>query len=627
MIITGMLAAVMPLLGFLIIQAFTKKHHMLSAYVSIAMIAASFTMAVLILLGQLKTPGMHNYSLPWMHIGSVEMNIGFMINQLTSVMLVIVTFVSMLVQIYSIGYMHGDDGFSKFFSFISLFSFSMLGVVVSNNLMQIYIFWELVGLCSYLLIGFWYTKPEASDAAKKAFVVNRVGDFGFLLGIIFLSTKAGTFDFIAVEEYVKSGAIDPNYLTVIVLLLFCGALGKSAQFPMHVWLPDAMEGPTPVSALIHAATMVAAGVFMVARLFGIFVLSPGAMLVVAYIGGFTAIFAASIALTQDDIKRVLAYSTVSQLGYMVMALGVGGYTAGMFHLTTHAFFKALLFLGAGSVIHGVHTNNIWDMGGLHKKMPVTSVTFLIAALAISGIFPLAGFWSKDEILVATREAGMPLLYYTALITAFMTAFYMFRLYIVTFLGKEKGEASRRAHESPLNMTVPLMILALMSVVAGFAGVPGQENSIYNWLYHGEHPHETHFNMPVAITSTVVAVTGILLAFAVYFFNWIKAENLKKASGPLYALSKNKFYIDEIYLFLIKRCFFTIAEAVKWFDKQVVDGVVNMAAFVMRWSGRALRNTMTGRVQDYALVIFGGAVAAIVAFAIYNPAALQLLGGR
>jgi NADH-quinone oxidoreductase subunit L len=619
----GLAIAALPLLAFIVIVAFTKKMRMISALISISAIAAAFVMSVVILLGQIKAPGLHSVNFPWMHIANIELNMGIMINQLTSVMFIVVTFVSLMVQIYSVGYMREDEGFAKFFAFLSLFSFSMLGIVISNNLMQIYIFWELVGLSSYLLIGFWYQKPEASDAAKKAFVVNRVGDFGFLIGILMLSFMAGTFDFEKVIAFVAAGNVEQGKMTIIALLLFCGAVGKSAQFPLHVWLPDAMEGPTPVSALIHAATMVAAGVFMVARLFGIFSASADAMQVIAYIGGFTAIFAASIALTQDDIKRVLAYSTLSQLGYMMLALGIGGYTAGMFHLFTHAFFKALLFLGAGSVIHAMHTNNIWEMGGLHKKMPVTSITFLIAALAISGIFPLAGFWSKDEILVLLEHSGNKLLYYTAIITAFMTAFYMFRLWIVTFTGELKNG---HAHESPLTMTVPLMILAFMSVVAGLFGMPWLEKNVFTFLYFHE-AHEVEFNMAIAVKSNIVAVCGIALAVLIYGLKIVKAETMKKITGPLYTLSKNKFYFDEMYLALINTAFITLTEIVKWFDRRVVDGCVNLVAFFTRWSGMKLRYSMTGRVQNYALMIFSGLIIVIVAFAIYNPGALKILGGR
>jgi NADH-quinone oxidoreductase subunit L len=622
----GLLTAALPLLSFVLIVTFTKKMRMTSALISISAIAASFVMAVIIMLGQLKNPGLHGINVPWMHVGSMEINMGLMVNELTAIMLIVVTFISFMVQVYSLGYMHDDEGFAKFYAFLSLFSFSMLGIVVSNNLMQIYIFWELVGLSSYLLIGFWYRKPEAADAAKKAFVVNRVGDFGFFLGILLLTFRAGTFDFIKVVEFVHAGSIEPGMMTIIALLLFCGAVGKSAQFPLHVWLPDAMEGPTPVSALIHAATMVAAGVFMIARLFGIFSASPDAMMVIAITGGFTAFFAASIALTQDDIKRVLAYSTLSQLGYMVMVLGAGGYTAGMFHLFTHAFFKALLFLGAGSVIHAVHTNDIWKMGGLHKKMPVTSVTFLIAALAISGIFPLAGFWSKDEILVVVKEHNI-WLYYTAVVTAFLTAFYMFRLWIVTFAGEPRDHhAHEHAHESPATMTVPLMILALLSVVAGLWGMPWLKENVFTFLYYHE-PHHVKFHMDIAVFSTAVAVSGIALAVIIYRLNLVKPETMKKATGPLYAISKNKWYVDEIYLAVINTVFITLSEIIKWFDRHIVDGAVNLAAFLTRWGGVKLRYTISGKVQNYALAIFAGLLVLIIAFAVYNPEALKLIGGR
>jgi NADH-quinone oxidoreductase subunit L len=622
----GIATALLPFLAFLAIVTFTKKQKNVSALVSISATGLSFLTACYILYSQITAPQQSSFNVPWMYIAGIEMNMGVLVNQLTSIMLFIVTFVSLLVQIYSTGYMHGDEGYSKFFAFLSLFTFSMLGIVISNNLLQIYIFWELVGLSSYLLIGFWYFKPEASDAAKKAFVVNRVGDFGFLLGILIVSFRAGTFDFMKVIDFAKSGAIDPNTLTVIALLLFCGAVGKSAQFPLHVWLPDAMEGPTPVSALIHAATMVAAGVFMVARLYGIFSLSPAAMNVIAYIGGFTAIFAASIALVQDDIKRILAYSTLSQLGYMILALGAGGFTAGMFHLTTHAFFKALLFLGAGSVIHSMGTNDIWRMGGLHKKMPITSITMLIATLAISGIWPFSGFWSKDEIFLALHNSGHTVLYYTAVVTAFMTSFYMFRLYIVTFMGKE-GEHSGHAHESPLSMTVPLMILALFSIFSGLVGMPGQPFNISNFIYFGGTETPAGLNMTIAYISTAVALSGIALAFIIYRFKFVKAESLKKVSGPVYTLLKNKYYVDEIYLFFIRNVFFAITAVIKWFDRNIVDGLVNFTAWLVRQGGAQLRRTATGSVQTYALMIFGGMVVVMIAFAIYNPGLLTLFGGR
>jgi len=614
-ILTGILIPVMPFLAFLLIVSITKRFKLLSAIISITAIFISLILSIVVLNWQLKNPGMHlKYDLPWLYLNNLKMHIGIIINSLTCIMLLVVTTVSFLVQVYSIGYMKGDDGFSKFFAFISLFSFSMLGIVIADNLLQLYIFWELVGLCSYLLIGFWYYKPEAAEAGKKAFIVTRFGDFGFLIGILIVSYLAGSFDFVDIENFIKAGNISDKLLTIIVILLFSGAVGKSGQFPLHIWLPDAMEGPTPVSALIHAATMVAAGVFMVARLFPIFSSSPDAMLVVAYIGGFTALFSATIALAQNDIKRVLAYSTLSQLGYMMLALGAGGYVAGMFHLYTHAFFKALLFLCAGSVIHSLHTNDIWQMGGLHKKMPITSITFLIAALAISGIFPLSGFFSKDEILLTVLHSGNKVLYYAALFTAFLTAFYMFRLYFVTFFGKEKEES--HCHESPAVMTVPLILLALLAIVAGFVGLPGKF-SIYNFLFL-EHPEEVKMDYGVAITSNIVAISGILLAFIIYGIRILSPDTIREKAGFVYTILKNKYYIDEIYLFFIRTVYYNLTEGIKWFDRHIVDGAVNLVAFLCRWSGNKLKFTITGRVQNYALIIVAGLIFVILAIYIFMP---------
>lgn len=620
-ILAAILAAAAPLAAFLVIAAFTRKRPALSAAVSIAAASAALVFSCFILWAELHSTGsgaVRLVSSAWLRTGGLELKMGVLVNQLTALMLFTVTLVSLLVQVYSLGYMRGDPGFAKFFAFLSLFAFSMLGVVLSPNLLQLYIFWELVGMCSYLLIGFWYAKPEAAAAGKKAFVVNRVGDFGFLLGILFLSWMAGSFDFSVVEAFARSGAADPGLLTMVALLLFCGVAGKSAQFPLHVWLPDAMEGPTPVSALIHAATMVAAGVFMLARLFGVFSASPDAMRVIAYIGGFTAVFAATIALAQDDIKRVLAYSTLSQLGYMVMVMGCGGYTAGMFHLTTHAFFKALLFLGAGSVIHSVGTNDIKLMGGLREKMPVTAVTFLIASLAISGIFPFSGFWSKDAILAALLDSGNTALYLAALFTAFLTAFYMFRLYFLTFSGPAGGKAGH-AHESPAVMTGPLIVLAVLSVFSGFAGLEGRAWSISGFIFYPGRvlPEGAHPWLPYI--SSAVALSGIALAFLKYRLKAVKAGVLAAAARPLYLLVKNKYYIDELYLFLIRTVFFRLTRAVKLFDRKAVDGAVNLSGAACGGLGEELKLTATGRVQDYALFVFAGLVLALAVFAVMAPA--------
>ena len=627
-IMLGLIIPALPLLAFVIIAFLTKKHNTASMLVSIFAMAGSFVLSAILLWSQLNAPQSIEISIPWMYLGSIKMHIGVLINQLTVIMLMVVTTVSLLVQIYSIGYMHGDDGFTKFYSYLSIFSFSMLMLVISNNFIQIYMFWELVGLCSYLLIGFWYIKSEAASASKKAFIVTRFGDFGFLLGIIILTAITNTYNFGEVMEIVKSGSISPAMLTLIALLLFSGAAGKSGQFPLHVWLPDAMAGPTPVSALIHAATMVAAGVFMVARLFPIFSSSHEAMLVIAYLGGFTAIFSASIALVQDDIKRVLAYSTLSQLGYMMLALGLGGYTAGVFHLTTHSAFKALLFLGAGNVIHAANTNIIWKMGGLGKKMPITMITFAIGILAISGIFPFAGFWSKDEILVTALHSGHGILFYAAIATAFMTAFYMARIFFVTFMGSPRTDESDHSHEMPLTMTVPLMILALVSIFIGLIGIPGAEKNIGAFLASGyDAVHETGINWTIAVSSTVIAVSGFVLAFMIYVTGTINPETLRIKSGFLYKILKNKYYVDEFYLFLINKGFLAVSASIAWFDRHVVDGAVDLAAYIVRESGSRLRVTISGKIEQYALVIFMGMIAVLAGFVIYNPDLLKLFGGR
>jgi NADH-quinone oxidoreductase subunit L len=470
--------------------------------------------------------------------------------------------------------------------------------------------WELVGLSSYLLVGFWYFKPEAAEAAKKAFIVNRIGDVGFLIGVVMIGMTFSTFDFAQVQDLAARGIANGTYRTgfiaLIALFLFCGAIGKSAQFPLHVWLPDAMEGPTPVSALIHAATMVAAGVYMVARTYALFSTDPLSMTVVAYVGCFTAFFAASIALAQDDIKRILAYSTVSQLGYMMLSLGVGGYTPGMFHLTTHACFKALLFLGAGSVIHAVHTNDIWKMGGLIHPMKITGVTFLIAALAISGIPPFAGFWSKDQILSAVQNStisGHNLLFAAGLFTAFLTAFYMFRLFFVVFLGTFPGSQDHEVHESPWVMTVPLMILAFLSITVGWINWPGFD-AFSKFLYYGPQPRLENFNRTTAFISSLVGLFGIGLSGLFYYWKVFSAEKFSKMFKPIYLLLKNKYYIDEFYDWIIKKIVFGLASIFSWFDKNIIDGiVVDGTGWTTRKLGGLLRLTQTGYVQNYALVIF------------------------
>ncbi|HEX3015536.1 MAG TPA: NADH-quinone oxidoreductase subunit L, partial [Desulfobacteria bacterium] len=485
----------LPLFSFLIIGLVTKKWPKLSSAISIVCILTSFVLALWVDYGVffsgtganlVEEPFQRTFNwlvfdnIKWGVAGSpLTIEFGTLIDPISAMMLFVVSLVASLVQIYSLGYMHGDKGFSRYFAYQSLFASSMLGLVLATNLLQLFIFWELVGLCSYLLIGFWFFKVSAREAAKKAFMTTRVGDTGLLIGMLFLLNKFGTLNFIELsklmgphlKDIIAIGGVSYAFISLAAILVFIGPIGKSGQFPLHVWLPDAMEGPTPVSALIHAATMVVAGVYLIARMYFLFQSAdPWVLEFVAGLGGFTAIFAASIAIAQDDIKRILAYSTLSQLGYMVMAMGVGSLTSGMFHLMTHAFFKALMFLGAGSVIHALHEQqDIWEMGGLVKRMKITGITFGIGVLAISGIPPFAGFFSKDEILTAALNNGHPILFAIGLFTAFLTAFYMSRLYFVAFTGPEKEK--NQPHESPWVMTVPLIILAFLSVVGGLVSLP------------------------------------------------------------------------------------------------------------------------------------------------------------
>jgi len=609
----------LPAFSYLVITLFTRKHRQLSAALSILSMGVCLVISVgilLQLLGMDPSARTITLSFTWLELSPLKATIGVMIDPLGSNMLIVVTLVSLLVQIYSLGYMHDDEGFAPYYSYLSLFTASMLLLVLSTSFLQLFVGWELVGLCSYLLIGFWFHKPEAADACKKAFIVNRVGDMAFLMGVITIGMVFQTFDFAQVQTLVTNGlanhTLSSLYIAGIALLLFGGAVGKSAQFPLHVWLPDAMEGPTPVSALIHAATMVAAGVFMVARTYLLFSADPIAMTAVAWTGGFTAIFAATIALAQDDIKRILAYSTLSQLGYMILALGAGGYTQGMFHLTTHACFKALLFLGAGSVIHGLHNQDIWKMGGLAKKMKITAITFAVATLAIAGIFPLAGFFSKDAILDTVRESTVPgheILYTAAVFTAFLTAFYMFRLFFVVFTGEPRDQhAHDHAHESPFSMTGPLMVLAVLSVCVGWLNWPGFDG-YSKFLHYGDY-HPQEFDWMMGWASVGVAVAGILLAACFYYWKIFSAEKMAQTFAPIYRLLKNKYYVDEFYGWMVEKIVFGLASVFTWFDDNVVDdGMVDGLGWTARKMGGFFRLTQTGYVQNYALVIFG-AVAVI-----------------
>ena len=563
------------------------------------------------------------FEVAWLNLtDKLTIHLGVLIDPISVMMLVVITTVSLMVHIYSIGYMKGDPGFYRFFSFLSLFSFSMLGLVLATNIFQMYIFWELVGVSSFLLIGFYYEKPSAVAASKKAFIVTRFADLGFLIGILMLSFNTGTFDFQTLTDphgpaFTSAGGaafMGMSVLTWSLIFIFIGGAGKSAMFPFHIWLPDAMEGPTPVSALIHAATMVVAGVYLVARLFPVFALgAPDALTVVAWVGGFSSIFAAVIACTQTDIKRVLAFSTMSQIGYMMLSLGVSGYggeeglgfMASNFHLFTHAMFKALLFLGAGAVIHAVHSNEIGSMGNLRKFLPITHMTFLIACLTIAGIPPFSGFFSKDEILVAAFHSNK-LLFAIEYIVAGLTAFYMFRLYYGIFWGKNT-HYHHEPHEAPLVMTIPLMILAFGSVFAGF--IP-----FHNLVTSDGKGFESHIDWMIAIPSVLIGVIGIVVATVMY-----KKENPlpDKMAGTfkyLYKWAYRKFYMDEVYLFVTRNIIYRyISAPIAWFDRHVIDATMNGIAGVTQYTAYAIKGLQSGKLQQYGFVFISGTVILVLIF--------------
>ena len=626
----------LPFFSFVIIsfilRPFFNHRPQISGYVTIASIGASLLLSIWALL---EVSGAEGHVLPmpdheWLAIGDTVIRIGVTVDALAAVMLIVVTSVSLLVQLYSQGYMRGDKGYARYFAFMSLFTGSMLGLVLADNLLFLYLFWEGVGLCSYLLIGFWFHKPEAARAATKAFLITRIGDFGFLVAILLLYAKTGTFDIGELQHLALAGVLGGSVLTWAAIGIFSGAVGKSAQFPLHTWLPDAMEGPTPVSALIHAATMVAAGVYLVARLFPVFASSATAITTVAIIGGFTAIFAATMGLVMNDIKRVLAYSTISQLGYMMLGLGaVGmavasgalpveaglalGVAVGIFHLFNHAFFKSLLFLGAGSVNHATGSFDIREMGGLRKAMPWTYFTFLIASLSIAGIWPLAGFWSKEGILAQAWEST-PILFYLAMITVFMTAFYMFRVVFLTFGGQYRGQAQggHGLHESPLVMLVPMVLLAILAVVSGWLPISG-------FLGGESHSFFGALSSPLAWASLVLAGLGILLAYAIYSKKWLSAESLRRAFAPLYTLFSRKYWLDELYerFFVIRLLVNGLFAALHWFDDHIIDGVVNGIAGGTVAAGRVIRRAETGQLQAYGLAIFIGILVIVACLFIFG----------
>ena len=552
--------------------------------------------------------------LPFTETLSIDM--GILLDPISVMMLVVISTVSLMVHIYSMGYMKGERGFQRYYAFLSLFTMSMLGLVVATNIFQMYLFWELVGVSSYLLIGFYYTKPEAVAASKKAFIVTRFADLGFLIGILVYGYYTGTYGFFGEGAELTGMAV--KMVPLALGLMFIGGAGKSAMFPLHIWLPDAMEGPTPVSALIHAATMVVAGVYLVARMFPLFIgYAPDVLHIVAYVGLFTAFYAASVACVQSDIKRVLAFSTISQIGFMMVALGVCtasdphhgglGYMASMFHLFTHAMFKALLFLGAGSIIHAVHSNEMSAMGGLRKYMPITHWTFLIACLAIAGIPPFSGFFSKDEILTACFQFS-PVVGWIMTAIAGMTAFYMFRLYYGIFWGTENKElhAHHTPHESPLSMSFPLMFLALITCVAGF--IPfGHFTSSNGTAY------DIHLDWTVATTSICVAVVAILLATYIYKGEKQPVANaLQHRFNGLWTAAYHRFYLDEVYQFVTHKIIFgCISRPIAWFDRHVVDGTFDFLAWSANAASDSIRGLQSGRVQQYVFVFLLGTLALIL----------------
>ncbi|MBI4785075.1 MAG: NAD(P)H-quinone oxidoreductase subunit 5 [Oscillatoriophycideae cyanobacterium NC_groundwater_1537_Pr4_S-0.65um_50_18] len=682
------LIPVLPLVGAMILglglisygKAVGKLRKLCAGFI-VSLLGTTMVLSFALLWSQIQGHETYTHVIEWASAGDFRLTMGYTVDHITALMLVIVTTVAFFVMIYTDGYMAHDPGYVRFYAYLSLFSSSMLGLVISPNLLQVYVFWELVGMCSYLLIGFWYDRKPAADACQKAFVTNRVGDFGLLLGMLGLFWATGTFEFdlmgLRLEGLVESGSLSVAIASLLAILVFLGPVAKSAQFPLHVWLPDAMEGPTPISALIHAATMVAAGVFLIARMYPVFENLPTAMNTIAWTGAFTAFLGASIAITQNDIKKGLAYSTMSQLGYMVMAMGAGAYGAGLFHLMTHAYFKAMLFLGSGSVIHGMEgvvghdpvlAQDMRLMGGLRKYMPITAITFLIGTLAICGIPPFAGFWSKDEIL-GSMFAVNPALWLVGYLTAGITAFYMFRMYFSTFEGSFRGNNadikkqlklaqfqkmgmslgpgamnpqelaltadehethedhddhghddhghSHEPHESPIAMTLPLMALAIPSILVGLVGTPFA-NYFEAFIHPASEivegvPSEVDWNefLIMGGSSVGIGLIGISLAVLMYLQGKIDPGAIAKTIQPLYQLSLNKWYIDDIYNVVFVQGSRRLARQVLEVDVRLVDGVVNLTGFITLVTGETLKYLESGRVQFYALIVFGAVLGLVL----------------
>jgi NADH-quinone oxidoreductase subunit L len=639
----GMLWAIIaaPLIAWALIVVYVRKIPQAAGWLAMLGIGVACVLACIVLFNVRAADGgiaIHTHH--WYSAGPLSVNLGVRVDGLTAIMLVVVSTVSLLVQLYSTGYMKGDPGYGRYYAHMCLFTTSMLGLVLADNLFMMFIFWELVGLCSYLLIGFWYHKPSAAAAAKKAFIVTRIGDLGFMAAILLIWTRSDphTFDVGEIQRLAATGGVASWVVTWFSLGIFAGAAGKSAQFPLHVWLPDAMEGPTPVSALIHAATMVAAGVYLVARFFPVFETSADARHVVMWIGAVTALVGATIALVQTDFKRVLAYSTISQLGYMMLALGAFGYVAAIFHLFTHAFFKALLFLGSGSVNHSTNTFDMRKMGGLKQHMPITYWTFVIGALSLAGIFPLAGFWSKDEILLDAWRANRAVWAIGATV-AFMTAFYMFRAIFLTFHGEYKGgepvdhddEDSHfhgdpaHPHESAWVMTLPLVLLAIPAVAAGWLNIDaGFINGWFGHFINGALPQAptegSSFEWGIAISSTALALAGIGFAYVVYYREWLSAKSLRASFAPFAIVFENKYYLDKLYenVFVVRIFQNGWNRLLELNDKWVVDGAVNGSGILVRQISTRARALQTGQLQSYGLGLAAGVIILVVAVFAANP---------
>jgi NADH-quinone oxidoreductase subunit L len=642
------LIPVLPIAAFFLIVFFGKRTPGKGAPIGIAATGVAFALGILSFVEAIRAKDIVEKSLTWFEFGPLHLELGIRVDTLAAMMFVVVGLVSLLMQVYSLGYMHGDVRYTWYFAAVNLFTGSMLTLVIANNTVQLLVGWELVGVCSYLLIGHWFEEKENSSAAIKAFLTTRAGDLGFVIGVIVLFLGARTFNIGELQEHVIAGDVSSTVIIAGSLLLFCGAVGKSAQFPLHIWLPDAMAGPTPVSALIHAATMVTAGVYMVARIYGLFSSSEPTMEVIAIIASITMLLAAVLATVQRDIKKVLAYSTVSQLGYMMAGLAVGAAAAGVFHLWTHAFFKALLFLGSGSVIHAVHSNDMFEMGGLRKYMPVTYATFIIGSLALAGVPPFAGFWSKDEIVAAAFESGHTFVFIAALITAFLTAFYMARACTLTFFGRYRrapvmGGATddhddhhpTLPHESPPTMTWPLVILAVLSVVGGFVGTPFR-NFFADW-FHFEGAHHGEFIPWIAVVSVIIALVAIAMGLRMYSQATYGLGILEPLArlGPLYKAAERRFFIDDFFekgivrtvQYPIARFVYNVLDrkvvdatvngaaagtvmagrAAKQVDERGVDGVVNGVAWLTDKLSFGLRRLQTGNVQGYAAGLFVGVI--------------------